>query len=92
VAVVNLDPANDRVPYAAAVDVRDLVATSDVMARLGLGPNGGTRHASPPSDRETERERQRERVCVCVSLCVYGWVGVAVWVWVVVCVCVCVFA
>jgi hypothetical protein len=90
VAVVNLDPANDRVPYAAAVDVRDLVATSDVMARLGLGPNGGTRHASPPSDRE--RECVCVCLCVCVCVCVRGWVGVAVWVWVVVCVCVCVFA
>mmetsp|Transcript_15861 Transcript_15861/g.47739 ORF Transcript_15861/g.47739 Transcript_15861/m.47739 type:complete len:320 (-) Transcript_15861:325-1284(-) len=41
VAVVNLDPANDRLPYECAVDVRGLVSLEDVQDSEGLGPNGG---------------------------------------------------
>lgn len=41
VAVVNLDPANDRLPYECAVNVEDLVKLSDVMIQHSLGPNGG---------------------------------------------------
>ena len=42
-AVVNLDPANDAPPYAAAVDVAQLVDLAAVMDAHGLGPNGGER-------------------------------------------------
>ncbi|KAJ8289322.1 hypothetical protein COCON_G00019810 [Conger conger] len=41
VAVVNLDPASEGVPFACAVDVSELVALGDVMDGLRLGPNGG---------------------------------------------------
>ncbi|XP_071820033.1 GPN-loop GTPase 2-like [Apostichopus japonicus] len=41
VAVVNLDPANDLLPYDAAVDISELVNLDDVMENLKLGPNGG---------------------------------------------------
>ncbi|ELU07174.1 hypothetical protein CAPTEDRAFT_165120 [Capitella teleta] len=41
VAVVNLDPANDALPYACEVDISELITLSDVMDRLSLGPNGG---------------------------------------------------
>uniref|UniRef100_A0A6I8MXZ2 GPN-loop GTPase 2 n=1 Tax=Ornithorhynchus anatinus TaxID=9258 RepID=A0A6I8MXZ2_ORNAN len=41
VSVVNLDPANEGPPYPCAVDVGELVTLADVMAALGLGPNGG---------------------------------------------------
>lgn len=41
VAVINLDPANDALPYEAAVDVSELVALETVQETLGLGPNGG---------------------------------------------------
>ncbi|KAG2435326.1 hypothetical protein HXX76_007401 [Chlamydomonas incerta] len=41
VAIVNLDPANDMLPYEPAVDVADLVCLEEVMAELKLGPNGG---------------------------------------------------
>jgi GTPase SAR1 family protein len=41
VAVVNLDPANDSLPYEAAVDISELIRVEDVMAKLKLGPNGG---------------------------------------------------
>ena len=40
-AVVNLDPANDALPYECDVDVRDLVSMEKVQEELGLGPNGG---------------------------------------------------
>ncbi|KAJ8290181.1 hypothetical protein GJAV_G00009660 [Gymnothorax javanicus] len=41
VAVVNLDPANEGLPYPCAVDVSELVTLGDVMDGLRLGPNGG---------------------------------------------------
>ncbi|TFK49243.1 hypothetical protein OE88DRAFT_1662676 [Heliocybe sulcata] len=41
IAVVNLDPANDNIPYPCAVDVSSLITLDDVMEEHGLGPNGG---------------------------------------------------
>ncbi len=41
VAVVNLDPANDALPYEYAVDIQELISLEAVQAELGLGPNGG---------------------------------------------------
>ncbi|CAO2039207.1 unnamed protein product, partial [Urochloa humidicola] len=41
VAVVNLDPANDALPYECAINIEDLIKLSDVMAEHSLGPNGG---------------------------------------------------
>ncbi|CAL8354971.1 unnamed protein product [Arctogadus glacialis] len=41
VVVVNMDPANDGLPYKCAVDVSELVTLDDVMDNLKLGPNGG---------------------------------------------------
>jgi len=41
VAVVNLDPANDTLPYTCSVDISELITLSDVMDLLHLGPNGG---------------------------------------------------
>ena len=46
VAVVNLDPANDALPYDCAVDVRELVSLEEVQEETGLGPNGGARARS----------------------------------------------
>ena len=39
--VVNLDFANDCVPYDVSVDVRELIDLESVMEELDLGPNGG---------------------------------------------------
>lgn len=39
--MVNLDPANDALPYPARVDVSELVHLEEVMEELRLGPNGG---------------------------------------------------
>ncbi|NXD87328.1 GPN2 GTPase, partial [Halcyon senegalensis] len=41
VTVVNLDPANEAMPYQCAVDVAELITLPDVMDTLKLGPNGG---------------------------------------------------
>lgn len=41
VVVVNLDPANEELPYSCEVDLRDLITLDDVMEALQLGPNGG---------------------------------------------------
>ncbi|NXW07843.1 GPN2 GTPase, partial [Fregetta grallaria] len=41
VTVVNLDPANDAMPYQCAVDIAELITLPDVMENLKLGPNGG---------------------------------------------------
>jgi len=41
VVIVNMDPANEGLPYSCAVDIAELVALDDVMEGLKLGPNGG---------------------------------------------------
>ncbi|XP_009469039.1 PREDICTED: GPN-loop GTPase 2 [Nipponia nippon] len=41
VTVVNLDPANEAMPYQCAVDIAELITLPDVMESLKLGPNGG---------------------------------------------------
>mmetsp|Transcript_20684 Transcript_20684/g.57737 ORF Transcript_20684/g.57737 Transcript_20684/m.57737 type:complete len:313 (-) Transcript_20684:887-1825(-) len=41
VAVINLDPANDLLPYKPDVDISDLVDLQTVMQEMNLGPNGG---------------------------------------------------
>jgi GPN-loop GTPase len=41
IAVVNLDPANENIPYPCAIDVASLITLEDVMKEYGLGPNGG---------------------------------------------------
>ncbi|KAI9301659.1 GPN-loop GTPase [Cunninghamella echinulata] len=41
VAIVNLDPANDHIPYPCAINVTDLITLDDTMNDLKLGPNGG---------------------------------------------------
>ncbi|CAG8509515.1 15950_t:CDS:2, partial [Acaulospora colombiana] len=40
-SVVNLDPANEFLPYKSAVNIADLIVLQDVMEELKLGPNGG---------------------------------------------------
>lgn len=40
-ALVNLDPANDTLPYKPALDIRNAVDLATVMREEELGPNGG---------------------------------------------------
>ncbi|KIJ63092.1 hypothetical protein HYDPIDRAFT_113652 [Hydnomerulius pinastri MD-312] len=41
ISIVNLDPANDNIPYPCAIDVASLITLQDAMDEHGLGPNGG---------------------------------------------------
>ena len=38
--IINLDPANDVLPYTPAIDIRELVSLEDSAADHRLGPNG----------------------------------------------------
>ncbi|KAJ1552219.1 GPN-loop GTPase 2, partial [Cladochytrium tenue] len=40
-AVINLDPANDALPYQPDVNISELITLEDVMNEFDLGPNGG---------------------------------------------------
>ena len=40
VAVVNLDPANEALPYQCEIDLKELITLQDTMEKLRLGPNG----------------------------------------------------
>jgi GTPase SAR1 family protein len=40
VAVVNLDPGAEYLPYDADFDIRELISLSEVMSEYSLGPNG----------------------------------------------------
>lgn len=40
VTIVNLDPANENMPYEASIDVMKLITVEEVMDQMGLGPNG----------------------------------------------------
>lgn len=41
ISIVNLDPANDNIPYPCALDISQLITLDDVMGEHELGPNGG---------------------------------------------------
>ncbi|CAJ0626354.1 3741_t:CDS:10 [Entrophospora sp. SA101] len=41
VSVINLDPANDHIPYQCAINITNLITLKDVMETYNLGPNGG---------------------------------------------------
>lgn len=51
-AIINLDPANDRLPYHCALDIRDYITLEDIMGQLNLGPNGGLMYALESLDEE----------------------------------------
>jgi len=40
-AIVNLDPANENIPYDCAIDISTLITLEDAIDTFGLGPNGG---------------------------------------------------
>lgn len=51
--VINLDPANDRLPYGRCeLDIRDFITLEDIMEELNLGPNGGLMYALENLDDE----------------------------------------
>ncbi|GFY74255.1 GPN-loop GTPase QQT1 [Trichonephila inaurata madagascariensis] len=48
VAIINLDPANDVLPYEASVDISHLITVKNVTQHIKLGPNGGHMKLYPP--------------------------------------------
>lgn len=38
--IVNLDPANEQIPYDCAINIQSLISLDSVMQKLNLGPNG----------------------------------------------------
>ncbi|AET38095.1 GTPase GPN2 Ecym_2361 [Eremothecium cymbalariae DBVPG len=45
VQIINMDPANDRLPYPCEVDIRDFITLEEIMSEQKLGPNGGLMYA-----------------------------------------------
>lgn len=41
VKIVNLDPANEGIPYHCSANIADLITLEDAMESFDLGPNGG---------------------------------------------------
>ncbi|CEP60170.1 GTPase GPN2 LALA0_S01e04588g [Lachancea lanzarotensis] len=52
--VVNMDPANDSLPYPCAVDIRDFITLEEIMAEQQLGPNGGLMYALESVDKSVD--------------------------------------
>lgn len=52
--VVNLDPANDRLPYESVLDIRDFITLEQIMEQENLGPNGGLMYALESLDASIE--------------------------------------
>lgn len=40
IAIVNLDPANETLPYPCTINISSLITLQDAMEEFGLGPNG----------------------------------------------------
>lgn len=62
-SAVNLDPANDNIPYDAAFDVRELVSVEEVMEREELGPNGGVLWAMEEVEANFDWLEERLEAC-----------------------------
>jgi len=57
--VVNLDPANDSLPYTCSVDISELIMLSEAMDLLHLGPNGGLIYCMEYLERNIDWLQQR---------------------------------
>ncbi|XP_055331049.1 GPN-loop GTPase 2-like [Paramacrobiotus metropolitanus] len=53
-AIINLDPANEKLPFAADVDVKELVSVEDAMELENLGPNGALMFAVEQMERDVD--------------------------------------
>ncbi|QLL30998.1 hypothetical protein HG536_0A08130 [Torulaspora globosa] len=54
VQVVNMDPANDALPYPCSVDIRDFITLEEIMQEQQLGPNGGLMYAVESLDKSID--------------------------------------
>ncbi|OWA51354.1 GPN-loop GTPase 2 [Hypsibius exemplaris] len=53
-AIVNLDPANENLPFTPDIDVREAVSVEDVMELENLGPNGALVFAIEQLERDID--------------------------------------
>lgn len=44
-SIINLDPANDHLPYPVDLDIRDFITVEEIMEELNMGPNGSLMYA-----------------------------------------------
>uniref|UniRef100_A0A915DEX4 GPN-loop GTPase 2 n=1 Tax=Ditylenchus dipsaci TaxID=166011 RepID=A0A915DEX4_9BILA len=56
---INLDPANDLLPFQADIDIRELITVEDVMQKLELGPNGALRYCMQTLSKNIEWLKNR---------------------------------
>lgn len=49
--IINLDPANDSLPYKPAINIMDLITVEQVMEKSKCGPNGAMIHCIDILDR-----------------------------------------
>eukprot|EP01116_Phalansterium_solitarium_P016764 TRINITY_DN3968_c1_g2_i2.p1 TRINITY_DN3968_c1_g2~~TRINITY_DN3968_c1_g2_i2.p1 ORF type:complete len:310 (-),score=133.23 TRINITY_DN3968_c1_g2_i2:56-985(-) len=54
VALINLDPANDALPYECSIDIGELVRLDDIMRDTELGPNGAFVYAMEQLERNVD--------------------------------------
>ncbi|GAB1600235.1 GPN-loop GTPase 2-like [Argonauta hians] len=54
VSIVNLDPANDFIPYKPDINISELITLEEVMESLKLGPNGGLIYCMEYLDKNIE--------------------------------------
>lgn len=52
--IVNMDPANDSLPYPCSVDIRDFITLEEIMNEQQLGPNGGLMYAMESLDQSID--------------------------------------
>lgn len=60
--IINLDPANDRLPYPCELDIRDFISLEEIMEELNLGPNGGLMYALESLDTDENVEEFVKKV------------------------------
>ncbi|KAG0677084.1 hypothetical protein C6P40_001013 [Pichia californica] len=66
--IINLDPANDRLPYDCTLDIRDVITLEEIMNDEKLGPNGGLMHCLEIFDESIEFFIEKIRELIKLSL------------------------
>lgn len=52
--IINMDPANNILPYPCSVDIRDFITLEEIMMEQKLGPNGGLIFALESLDKSVD--------------------------------------
>jgi hypothetical protein len=70
VCIINLDPANENLPYTPDISIFDLCSLEDIMQKTELGPNGGFVYAMEVLEKNLDwlKEEIKEyagKLCYC---------------------------